>query len=133
MSPLVKVVPDTNSSSSDQSRVKLKEPKRILHFSDGTLEEYSTDEETEQVDHSSTNTEVPTDWIPWLWYATTTTGYKTLEICDSVGEYLANFFGITSSKYHAEIEYYKESLKAKENENLSCSTEMGSSRLSVNT
>ena len=32
-------------SSDNSNDVKKKVPRRILHFSDGTLEEYSTDEE----------------------------------------------------------------------------------------
>lgn len=34
-------------------------------------------------------------------------GSKTLEVCDYIGEGLANFFGITSPKYEYEIEEYK--------------------------
>lgn len=99
----------------EQTQIKVKEPKRILHFSDGTLEEYSSDEaEADQVDNTPQVQEIPSDWIPWLWYSTTNVGYKTLEVCDSIGEYLADFFGITSSKYYAEIEHYKESLAKQE-------------------
>lgn len=32
---------------------KLRTPRRVLHFSDGTLEEYSTDEDEDQTDQSS--------------------------------------------------------------------------------
>lgn len=34
----------------DEISVKVKRPKRVLHFSDGVIEEYSTDEETEDKD-----------------------------------------------------------------------------------
>lgn len=33
------------SDGEPSAAIKVKEPKRILHFSDGILEEYSTDEE----------------------------------------------------------------------------------------
>lgn len=111
-----------NTSSSyttqgEQTQIKVKDPKRILHFSDGTLEEYSSDEgDAEQVDNSPQVQEVPSEWIPWFWYTSANVGVKTLEVCDSIGEYLADFFGITSSKYYAEIEHYKESLAKQETE-----------------
>lgn len=34
----------------DEISVKVKRPKRVLHFSDGVIEEYSTDEEKEEKD-----------------------------------------------------------------------------------
>lgn len=33
----------------DDISVKIKRPKRVLHFSDGVIEEYSTDDEKEDV------------------------------------------------------------------------------------
>lgn len=46
---MVLVDPDAvnngGSANSTSSAVRVKQPKRILHFSDGVLEEYSTDEE----------------------------------------------------------------------------------------
>uniref|UniRef100_A0A8D8W586 Protein FAM177A1 n=1 Tax=Cacopsylla melanoneura TaxID=428564 RepID=A0A8D8W586_9HEMI len=115
---MVLVRTNTESSPLDESetqtKLKLKQPRRILHFSDGTLEEYSTDEETDQVDNTVCHIEPPTDWIPWIWYTSTNAAYKALQVCDMIGEYLAHFFGITSPKYHAEIEYYKESLQARQ-------------------
>lgn len=40
-------------------------------------------------------------------YQSSIAGNKALAICDFFGEYLANFFGITTPKYDYEIEYYK--------------------------
>lgn len=45
MSGYVPQTPPTTVSS-----VRVKAPRRILHFSDGTLEEYSTDDETDVPD-----------------------------------------------------------------------------------
>lgn len=110
-----------DSNQGEQTQIKVKEPKRILHFSDGTLEEYSSDEEVDQVDTPAPVQEIPSDWMPWVWYTTSNIGHKTLAVCDSLGEYLADFFGITSPKYQAELEYYKESLK-KSCDNCSCNS-----------
>lgn len=104
-----------SSTNSELNTIRIKEPKRVLHFSDGVIEEFSSDEDVDDVpdsDQSSTeNTPVPSEWIPWILYTTSSLGYKTLEVCDSIGEYLADMFGITSSKYYAEVEYYKENIK----------------------
>lgn len=51
-------LPDVAGPSSDQSdaAIKVKAPKRILHFSDGTMEEFSEDEE-DTIDAKNKNTE----------------------------------------------------------------------------
>lgn len=36
---------DQETQEASSETIKVKVPKRILHFSDGTLEEYSTDED----------------------------------------------------------------------------------------
>ena len=81
-------------------------PKRVLHFSDGILEEYSTDEEEreerkkaaeekqQQVADPSTMS-----WLPWALYLAWLAATNTLAVCDSVGEKLAWWLGITSPKY----------------------------------
>ncbi|KAL1456472.1 hypothetical protein WDU94_001203 [Cyamophila willieti] len=126
--------PSPSEESETHTKLKLKQPRRILHFSDGTLEEYSTDEEMDQVDNTVCTIDPPTDWIPWIWYTSTNAAYKTLAICETIGEYLANFFGITSSKYHSEIEYYKKSLhNSQPHQNSAFNAEAGDSKVSVNT
>lgn len=45
--------PPTTASS-----VRVKAPRRILHFSDGTLEEYSTDDEPDSPDNSNQNKQI---------------------------------------------------------------------------
>lgn len=48
------------------------------------------------------------NWLPWAWHQTTWASGKVLDGCDYVGEYLAEFFGITTPKYQFEIdEYYR--------------------------
>lgn len=94
---------------------KKKAPKRVLHFSDGTLEEYSSDEENDQVQHQNNSATDPykvkvhsLQWIPWIWYYLALTFTKTFNAADSCGEKLAWFFGITSPKYQSAIdEYYR--------------------------
>jgi len=89
---------------------KKKEPKRILHFSDGIIEEYSTDEEEEEQkreeERKSKQIADPKtmSWPAWLFYLGWVIGSTTLSTCDNVGEKLAWWFGITSPKYYYEIE-----------------------------
>ena len=96
----------TNISLHEEEKKKKKQPRRILHFSDGILEEYSTDEEEENtqpvVDPKTL------DWMPWVWYCIVTVSKKSLSVADTCGEHLAWFFGITTPKYQYAIdEYYR--------------------------
>jgi hypothetical protein len=50
------------SLAGSESTEKKKVPRRILHFSDGILEEFSTDEDEDQED---TNNETPVDLVSW--------------------------------------------------------------------
>ncbi|RZF47135.1 hypothetical protein LSTR_LSTR005213 [Laodelphax striatellus] len=98
-------------------------PRRVLHFSDGVIEEYSTDEETDDPDLCKKQTVNETmainpkslTWGPWFWYQSVVLGSRTLEVCDFLGESLASFFGITTPKYQYEMDYYN-NLKAEEEE-----------------
>uniref|UniRef100_A0A182KG48 Uncharacterized protein n=1 Tax=Anopheles christyi TaxID=43041 RepID=A0A182KG48_9DIPT len=88
--------------------VRVRAPKKVLHFSDGTLEEYS-DDEADQVDKAEP---VPVDesklnWSEWMRYKTCKLGNTVLAGCDYVGEGLASFLGITTPKYSYEIEEFK--------------------------
>lgn len=98
---------------------KPRKPKRILHFSDGVLEEYSSEDE-EETDQKPVNKTVadPKDmsWAPYFWYLALTVGSKTLAVCDYLGENLAYFFGITSPKYQYEIEEYQRMLQEEDDE-----------------
>ncbi|CAH0559870.1 unnamed protein product [Brassicogethes aeneus] len=93
------------------TNVRVKEPKRILHFSDGVLEEYSSDED--EVDAANNNTEqaivdpATLTWGPWFVYKAWTAGSNTLYALDKSGEFLASMFGITTPKYYFELEEYK--------------------------
>ncbi|XP_044255862.1 protein FAM177A1 [Tribolium madens] len=97
-----------NSDGGPDASIKVRTPKRILHFSDGILEEYSDDE----VDNTPQQEQALVDptsltWGPWLWYKTWRAGASTLAVVDSMGEFLAAFFGITTPKYYFELEEYK--------------------------
>ncbi|XP_050100041.1 protein FAM177A1 [Anopheles aquasalis] len=90
--------------------VRVRAPKRVLHFSDGTLEEYSDDDETDQVDHTDQAPAVDESslkWTDWMRYKTYKIGSTVLAGCDYVGEGLASFLGITTPKYSYEIEEFK--------------------------
>ncbi|XP_053669666.1 protein FAM177A1 [Anopheles nili] len=88
--------------------VRVRAPKRVLHFCDGTLEEFS-DDDTDQVDNPEP---APVDesklkWSEWMRYKTCKFGSTVLAGCDYVGEGLASFLGITTPKYSYEIEQFK--------------------------
>lgn len=86
---------------------KKKKPRRILHFSDGILEEYSSEEEEELPKEAIVDPKTLT-WFPWIWYYIVTASKKTLSVADACGENLAWFFGITTPKYQYAIdEYYR--------------------------
>ncbi|KAF5286041.1 hypothetical protein FQR65_LT12976 [Abscondita terminalis] len=96
----------------EHTKVKVRTPKRVLHFSDGVLEEYSDDEpDSPSGGQTNTNNEVvdtsALSWTSWMIYKAWSAGTVALSACDYVGEGLAYFFGITTPKYWAEIEEYK--------------------------
>ncbi|XP_055542356.1 protein FAM177A1 [Wyeomyia smithii] len=90
--------------------VQVRAPKRVLHFSDGTMEEFSDDEE-DQVDgvpRSDTMVdESKMNWSDWMLHKTCKLGSTVLAGCDYVGEGLASMLGITTPKYSFEIEEFK--------------------------
>lgn len=90
--------------------VQVRAPKRVLHFSDGTLEEYSDDDQ-DQVDGTGRNEgtvdESKMNWGDWMLHKTCKLGSSVLAGCDYVGEGLASFLGITTPKYSFEIEEFK--------------------------
>lgn len=94
----------------ESANIKVKTPKRILHFSDGTLEEYSEDENITPPNEPTNVAIVDTStlsWSSWLAYKSWSAGVMALSACDYLGEHLAYFFGITTPKYWAEIEESK--------------------------
>ncbi|CAH1370196.1 hypothetical protein MTP99_011748 [Tenebrio molitor] len=108
---------NTGAVSDQHAAVKMRTPKRILHFSDGVLEEYSDDEfdNTPKEEEQAVVDPRTLTWGPWIWYKTWRAGAGTLAVVDTVGEFLAAFFGITTPKYYFELEEYKkkeEELKA---------------------
>ena len=102
---------------------KKRVPKRILHFSDGILEEYSTDEdereerkrqeEEKEKSQQVVNTK-DMSWVPWVLYLAWVAATNTISVCDSVGESLAWWLGITSPKYYYEIQEAKRMIKEEE-------------------
>ena len=56
-------------------------------------------------------------WVPWALYLTWIAGTSTLAVCDSLGERLAWWLGITSPKYYYEIQEAKR-MKREEEERL---------------
>lgn len=100
----------------ESDKPKKKVPRRLIHFSDGVLEEYSTDEEDETPPPPAIDPKSLT-WGPWMWYYVSSAALKTLGVADACGEKLAWFFGITTPKYQSAIdEFYR--LKAEEEKEL---------------
>jgi len=109
-----------------------KTPKKILHFSDGTLEVYSSSEEEDeggkaegqgqkdkavQKNGGPNLSSVDTKnlrWIPWVVHYTWWFGSGILGYCDQWGEKLAWILGITSPKYYYEIQDYERSKQEEE-------------------
>ncbi|XP_012536807.1 protein FAM177A1 [Monomorium pharaonis] len=118
-SDLNDVILQENSDAETQCERKLsKKPKRILQFSDGVMEEYSSEDEVDAPKSNKIVSQIDTknmNWLPWAWYQTTWFSSKMLDGCDYVGECLANFFGITAPKYQFEInEFYRQRALEKE-------------------
>jgi hypothetical protein len=83
-----------------------RKPKRVIHFSDGTLEEFSDEEERPEQIKSLAPQKEPKNmaWGEYLLYLTLSSGTKALGFCDYFGEKFAWFFGITSAKYQYAID-----------------------------
>nr|XP_054758114.1 protein FAM177A1-like [Lytechinus pictus] len=114
---------DDGSQKKDFESISLEEvkkPRRIIHFSDGILEEYSTDEEDGE--DKAVIEEPPVDpktldWMPYIWFYMMKSGVTTYKVCDYLGEKLAYFFGITSPKYSYALSEYNR-LEKEEREEL---------------
>jgi len=130
----------------DPPRKNGKVPKKILHFSDGTLEVYSSsesdgdDDEKSQHQSGKTNNQSATSpkeiqaainpnnlrWIPWMVHYTWWFGSGFLGYCDFLGEKLAWALGITSPKYYYEIEDAKREQEFEEERQKRLGVEAGS-------
>ncbi|KAK9730929.1 FAM177 family [Popillia japonica] len=108
------------TEAENQANIKVRVPKRVLHFSDGVLEEYSDDETDNQSPTQQQIVDPKTlTWGPWLIFKAWAAGTSTLAAIDYMGEYLAEFFGITTPKYQSEIdEYERKEAKRKELEEM---------------
>eukprot|EP00088_Acartia_fossae_P066168 TRINITY_DN8188_c0_g1_i2.p1 TRINITY_DN8188_c0_g1~~TRINITY_DN8188_c0_g1_i2.p1 ORF type:complete len:199 (-),score=61.34 TRINITY_DN8188_c0_g1_i2:802-1398(-) len=113
-----------------------RKPKRILHFSDGVMEEYSSEEEQEGVDEGVEKSPVAAGeggpvvdprtltWLPWIYYRAFAAGGSFVTILDTVGEKLAWWMGITSPKYYYEIQEALRVKAAEEKEKKDVDAEM---------
>jgi len=131
----------------DPPRKNGKVPKKILHFSDGTLEVYSSSESDVDADNEKSHQQSgktdnkttaspkeiqavinPTNlrWIPWMVHYTWWFGSGFLGYCDFLGEKLAWALGITSPKYYYEIEDAKREQEFEEERQKRLGLEAGS-------
>ena len=84
----------TNQSQAAENPKKKKIPRRIIHCSDGIYEEYSTDEEGDELEDKSEHRQEIVDpksltWVPWMVYYSWLAGSTFFQYCDSWGEKLA--------------------------------------------
>ncbi|XP_059619671.1 uncharacterized protein LOC132263747 [Phlebotomus argentipes] len=111
---------DRKSGCDSDVNLSIKKPSRVLHFSDGVLEEFSDTED--EVDQNKNKVEVSTidesqmNWPTWMIHKAGQTKDTVVSGCEYVGEALASFLGITTSKFDMEYEEYrrKEEQKALE-------------------
>lgn len=121
---------ESNASTDVENvAIKVKTPSRVIHFSDGIIEEFSEDE----VDEVDPAPPLPVDevgwtfhfksihiclnqitfpqskltWGPWFAHKAITTSTIVLAKCDAMGESIAEFLGITTPKYSYEIMLHK--------------------------
>ncbi|KAG1700917.1 Protein FAM177A1 [Nymphon striatum] len=95
---------------------KERKVKRIVHFSDGVLEEYSTDEEEPKTEKIKFLDPKTLAWIPYIWFHMSNLGSRTLTVCDYFGERLAWMLGITSPKFQYELDEAKRMAEEEETE-----------------
>ena len=93
---------------------KVRVPRRVLHFSDGIIEEFSTDDEEEKAEderRKEAERQVvdpkSLTWLPWARYLVWSGAASSLAVADALGEKLAWWLGITSPKYYYEIQEAK--------------------------
>merc|ERR1711890_40367 len=95
---------------------KAKVPRRVIHFSDGVIEEFSTDSDEEEKKKKAIIDPKTLRWLPWMLYYTWFMGSTALSYCDFVGEKLAWWFGITSPKYYYELQEFQRMKEEEEEE-----------------
>lgn len=106
-------VSDVHLEDTQSKRKKPRVPRRILHFSDGTLEEYSTDEEEASKKEAPKIDPRSLRWLPWFWYYIVMVSKNMLGAADTCGEKIAWWLGITSPKYQYILDEYHR-IKAEE-------------------
>jgi len=113
---------DLSDTDRNMNRSETKKPKRVLHFSDGVIEEFSSEDEKDDsvpaTTSQTTESKVIADprtltWLPWLYWRAWTAGGTVVAVMDTIGEKLAWWLGITSPKYYYEIQ---EAIRMKEEE-----------------
>ncbi|KAG8191067.1 hypothetical protein JTE90_008381 [Oedothorax gibbosus] len=114
---MVKETPGKSFTEIDLTVNKAKKaPKRLVYFSDGILEEYSSEDE---VDHETVTEKLLVDpktlpWIPYFGHMFWYMGSRALAVCDYLGENLAWFLGITSPKFQYELDQFEKMAKEEE-------------------
>ena len=115
---------ELSQRSASEPEKKNRVPRRVIHCSDGVVEEFSTDDEDEsdrrhpEEDSTATTVINPSKlaWVPWIVHYTVFAGKGFFKYCDHYGEKIAWFLGITSPRYYYEIEDFKRSQEEEEEE-----------------
>ncbi|PAA75033.1 hypothetical protein BOX15_Mlig005134g2 [Macrostomum lignano] len=139
---------DSTTSASDvrlelQQQRHNKQPKRLVYFSDGVLEEYSSSDNDELVGPDDARRPMHTrrggknsadsqriidphslTWLPWFWYYSCRLGRGLLRSADYCGERVAWFLGITTPKYGYIIREFHRIKEEEEKERLEQEAEL---------
>ncbi|GAB1603751.1 protein FAM177A1-like [Argonauta hians] len=111
-----------HSSINLEDGTKNRTPKRILHFSDGIIEEFSSSEDEGRIGDDSKQPLVrpktfdprSADILPWIWFYITLAFRKSLKTAEICGEKIGSALGITTPKYQYAIDEYKRRKKEEE-------------------
>lgn len=95
---------EPNSRAKINKNGKVKIPRRLIHCSDGILEEYSSDEDDNDAEEEYQLPNPATlSWLGYAWYLTLKTAFGGLAVADYLGEKFAYWLGITSPKFEYEL------------------------------
>ncbi|KAL7060108.1 hypothetical protein AAHC03_09410 [Spirometra sp. Aus1] len=101
-----------------ESSISGKQPKRVIHCSDGTITEYSDDDDavSPTVEIQQQDSEALT-WPSWLWKQASKASKMVTIVSDWMGEKCASLMGVTEPKFDLYIREH-EFLKKQEEEDL---------------
>jgi hypothetical protein len=109
MLPVIQANDEAEVKTNTACIIQKKVPIRIIHCSDGIIEQFRRDEdEPDTSAHVTGELDLNTlPWGPWICHLTASIGSKILKVCNYLGEHLSRFFGILTPVYQYEIDEHK--------------------------